>query len=188
LLVIRIPLSTNRPTTGWNSKDVPVATVPRGTLSKIQPLETQYDINAAMEREVGIGVPSKYLLFPVASLGTLATVILNRARRVRPQRTKKVRNRWSTGVRRPMAKAAAAGDTPNEIYGWYISTSVYKKGQEERAYQIRQGIKLLPHQTALLPPSRDLPVHEIEEQPKRHESQRRPEICMCRWRAETISH
>lgn len=118
MLVIRIPLSTNKPTTGWNSKDVPVATVPRGTLSKIQPLETQYDINAAMEREVGIGVPSKYLLFPVASFGTLATVMLKRARRVRPQRTKKVRKRWSTGVRRPIAKAAAAGDTPKDTCDW----------------------------------------------------------------------
>ena len=61
-----------------------------------------------------MGVPSKYLLFPVASLGTLATVILNRASLVRPQRTKKVRKRWSTGVRRPMAKAEAAGATPKE--------------------------------------------------------------------------
>jgi len=68
-----------------------------------------------MDSDVGMGVPSKYLLFPVASFGTLATVILKRARRVRPQRTKKVRKRWSTGVRRPMANAAAAGETPKEI-------------------------------------------------------------------------
>jgi len=93
LLVIMQPQRTKSPTTGWNSKMVPVPTVPNGMLSKIQPLDTQYAINAAMEREVGIGVPSKYLLFPVASLGTFATVILKRARRVRPQRTKKVRKR-----------------------------------------------------------------------------------------------
>jgi hypothetical protein len=93
---------------------VPSAHIPIGRLSSIQPLLTQYAINAAIEREVGIGVPSKYLLLPVASLGTLATVMLKRARRVRPQRTKNVRKRWSTGVRRPIAKAAAAGETPNE--------------------------------------------------------------------------
>ncbi|QSZ32032.1 hypothetical protein DSL72_001601 [Monilinia vaccinii-corymbosi] len=108
------PQSTKSPTTGWNSKTVPAPTVPKGILSNTHPLDTQYAIKAAMEREVGIGVPSKYLLFPVASLGTLATVMLKRARRVRPQRTKKVRKRWSTGVRRPMAKAAAAGETPKE--------------------------------------------------------------------------
>lgn len=95
---------------------MPVPQVPRGRFSKVQPFDTQYAINAAMEREVGIGVPSKYLLFPVASFGTLATVILKRASRVRPQRTKNVRKTWSSGVRRPIAKAAAAGETPKEIY------------------------------------------------------------------------
>lgn len=93
---------------------MPCATVPKGKSSRIQPCETQYAIRAAMDSEVGIGVPSKYCDFPVASLGTLATVMLKRARRVRPQSTKKVSRRWSTGVRRPMAKAAAAGETPNE--------------------------------------------------------------------------
>ena len=62
-------------------------------------------------------MPSKYCDFPVASLGTLATVMLKRASRVRPQRTKKVRRRWSRGVRRPMAKAAAAGEMPKETCG-----------------------------------------------------------------------
>jgi hypothetical protein len=33
----------------------------------------------------------------------------------------------------------------------------------EMVYQICQGIKLLPHQTALLPPSCNLAIHEIEE-------------------------
>jgi hypothetical protein len=46
---------------------------------------------AAIDRVVGMGVPSKYLDFPVLSLGSTATVTLNRARRVRPQRTKKLR-------------------------------------------------------------------------------------------------
>jgi hypothetical protein len=67
-----------------------------------------------MDNEVGIGVPSKYLLFPVASFGTFATVMLKRASRVRPQRTKNVRKMWSAGVRRPMANAAAAGESPKE--------------------------------------------------------------------------
>lgn len=92
LLVIMQPLSRNKPTTGWNSKAVPVNQVPKGIASRIHPFDTQYAINAAIDREVGIGVPSKYLLFPVASLGTLPTVTLKRANRVSPQRTKKVRN------------------------------------------------------------------------------------------------
>ncbi len=61
-------------------------------------------------------MPSKYFDFPVASLGRAWTVTLKRARRVKPQSTKKVRIKWSTGVRKPIAKAAAAGETPNDTY------------------------------------------------------------------------
>jgi hypothetical protein len=68
-----------------------------------------------MPNEVGIGVPSKYLLFPVLSFGNEETVTLKRARRVKPQRTKNERRRLSRGVRRPRANAAAAGATPNDI-------------------------------------------------------------------------
>jgi len=64
-----------------------------------------------------MGVPSKYLLFPVESLGTAETVTLKRARRVRPQRTKKERRSVSRGVRRPRAKAQMVGATPKEICG-----------------------------------------------------------------------
>ena len=60
-------------------------------------------------------VPSKYFDLPLLSLGSTATVTLNRARRVRPQRTKKVRKTWSRVVRIPSANAAAAGARPNEI-------------------------------------------------------------------------
>jgi hypothetical protein len=74
---------------------------------------------------VGIGVPSKYFDFPVASLGRAWTVTLNRASRVRPHKTKKVRMRWSTGVRRPMANAATAGDTPKETCCCNIPISHY---------------------------------------------------------------
>lgn len=69
----------------------------------------------AIESVVGIGVPSKYFDLPDLSLGKTATVTLNRASLVKPQRTKKARIRWSTKVRMPMANAAAAGATPNEI-------------------------------------------------------------------------
>ena len=47
------------------------------------------------------------------------TVTLKRARRVRPQRTKKERKAVSAAVRRPREKATAAGATPNEI--WVVS-------------------------------------------------------------------
>jgi len=70
----------------------------------------------AMDNVVGMGVPSKYFDFPVLSLGRTATVTLNRASLVRPQRTKNVRMRWSTGVRIPIANATAAGATPNETW------------------------------------------------------------------------
>lgn len=52
------------------------------------------------------------------------TVTLKRARRVRPHRTKKARQRWSRGVRKPMAKATAAGATPKDICCQGISTTV----------------------------------------------------------------
>ena len=66
--------------------------------------------------DVGIGVPSKYLLLPLASLGSTETVTLNRASRVRPQRTKNVRQSVSRTDRKPMVNATMAGATPNEIY------------------------------------------------------------------------
>lgn len=69
-----------------------------------------------MHKLVGMGVPSKYLDFPVASLGTFATVTLKRARRVRPQRTKNESKSWSRGVRSPRANAQTAGETPKETY------------------------------------------------------------------------
>ena len=89
--------------------------MPKGILSWVQLWETQYAIREAMERVVGMGVPSKYFDLPVLSLGRTATVTLNRASRVSPQRTKKASRRWSTVVRIPRANAAAAGARPNEI-------------------------------------------------------------------------
>lgn len=72
-------------------------------------------MSEAMPNVVGIGVPSKYLDLPVLSLGRTATVTLNRANRVRPQRTKNANRRWSTRVRAPRANAHAAGARPKEI-------------------------------------------------------------------------
>lgn len=68
-----------------------------------------------MESDVGIGVPSKYFDFPLLSLGRTAAVTLKRANLVKPQRTKKLKNRWSAKVRIPRANAATAGATPKEI-------------------------------------------------------------------------
>ena len=61
-------------------------------------------------------------------------------------------------------------------------------GERELTHQIRQTVQFLSHQTALVPPPRDFPVHKIEEQPKRHERQRRPDISECLRGPETVSH
>ena len=114
LEVIPIPQSTKIANTGWNSNN-PDPQVPNGSAAPTQPLLTQYAINPAIAMVVGIGVPSKYFAFPFLSFGTLSTETLKRARRVRPQRTKKTRMRWSIGVLKPRAKAAAAGERPKEI-------------------------------------------------------------------------
>lgn len=81
----------------------------------IAPSQTKYAIPATIVKLVGIGSPSKYWDFPVASLGTSATVALNRARRARPEQMKPVRITVSSNVRKPITKAKNAGATPNEI-------------------------------------------------------------------------
>ena len=77
-------------------------------------MNRQNDIIATMLRLVGAGNPSKYFDFPVASFGRDDTVTLNRASRVKAQRTKKDRKSVSRVERRPRAKAEAAGATPKE--------------------------------------------------------------------------
>lgn len=57
-----------------------------------------------------------------------------------------------------------------------------------RTYQIGQRIQLLAHQTALLPPSGDLAVHEIEEEPKGYEGEGEVHVTVgCRG-AEAVAH
>lgn len=55
-------------------------------------------------------------------------------------------------------------------------------------YQISQRIQLLPHQTALPPPPRDLAIKKVEKQPKRHKRQRRPHIPQLAGRAGHVAH
>ena len=117
LLTIAQPQPTKIPTIGWISM-TPCPQVPPKTPCWppfTVPWLTHQAMPATMARLEGIGVPSKYLLLPVASLGNAATVTLKRARRVRPQRTKKERRRVSSVLLRPSAKAHTAGETPKDI-------------------------------------------------------------------------
>lgn len=63
-------------------------TTPRGRFSCIRPMNVKVAMIADdVKHANGIGVPSKYLDLPLASFGSIATVTLNRASRVSPQRT-----------------------------------------------------------------------------------------------------
>ena len=116
MLVIRQPWIMNMATMGCTSKMESANQTPPGMASWIHPCDTQYAISASRPSVVGIGVPSKYAALPVASLGMSLAVTLKRASLVSPQRTKKARQRWSSGVRKPIANATIAGETPNEIW------------------------------------------------------------------------
>ena len=112
---IKHACTTNKPTTGCVAKGVPAASVPSGIRSRMEPWLTQYAIRAAIDNDVGAGVPSKYCDFPVLSFGSVATVTLNRASLRSAQMTKKVKQTWSTVVRMPIANAQAAGAAPKDI-------------------------------------------------------------------------
>lgn len=119
LLTIAHPCTTKTPTIGCTSSPIPRFHTPPMTPSlppSIMPLHTHHAMHETIPNEVGMGVPSKYRLLPVLSFGNEETVTLNRARRVRPQRTKKDRRRVSSGVRRPSANEQTAGATPNDIW------------------------------------------------------------------------
>lgn len=55
-------------------------------------------------------------------------------------------------------------------------------------YQIRERVQLLTHETALLPPSRNLSVKEVEEQAEWHECKRNPEVARVLRRAQAVPH
>lgn len=184
---IQHPCAKNRPTIGCTSNIVPCITVPNGISACVQPRETQNAMRPAMPKLVGIGRPSKYFALPLASLGTFPVVTLKRANLARPARTKQVRRSWSRGVRKPTAKAHIAGATPKEICTCCQQRTSLPSSVKQ-TYQIRQRIKLLPHQAALVPPSRDLAIEEIEEQPKRHERQRHPYVGRLVRRAHAVAH
>lgn len=81
----------------------------------MRPCLTQVAMIPTRNRDDGMGRPSMYFDLPVLSLGTSATVALNRARRAIPAQMKMVRRSVSTGVLIPTQKANTAGATPNEI-------------------------------------------------------------------------
>lgn len=88
LLTIKQPFNKKYATEGWNSNAEPFNATPSGTPSRTQPRETQnVRTDAIVKHANGMGMPSKYLDFPVLSLGSTATVTLNRAKRVKPQST-----------------------------------------------------------------------------------------------------
>lgn len=57
-----------------------------------------------------------------------------------------------------------------------VLSSFVASGFITKTHQIRQRIQLRAHQTTLLPPPCDLAIEKVEEQPKRHEAQREPEV------------
>jgi hypothetical protein len=84
----------------------------------------------------------------------------------------------------PRAKAAAAGDTPKDtwffvlVVGFHLvshcslAIGVGMKGEIKRiAYQVRQRVQFLSHETGLLPPPRDFTIHKVEEETERDEGE-----------------
>lgn len=122
------------PNAGWSPSGTGSWKIPNGsdsTLLMSRPA-TVYANSATMERELGIGRPSKWEILPVESFGKRATVALKRARRARPQHTKYVNPKASRLVRIPTAKAKAAGANPNDICRTGVLESL-----ASHAYQLR---------------------------------------------------
>lgn len=46
----------------------------------------------------------------------------------------------------------------------------------EGAYEVSERVEFLAHETGLLPPARDLAVHEVEEQAERDEAEGEVEV------------
>ena len=95
-------------------------------------------------RLVGMGVPSKYLTFPLLSLDSSATVALKRARRASPQQTKNVKTTTSKIFWNPQANPRTAGARPNEIYKQttklYLETDQEYCGNKQRQSQYNKVI------------------------------------------------
>ena len=88
LLTIKHAISRNKAVQACTSTGVPSSNKPYGSFSCIQPpLVRIVSIVSVVKQAKGIGVPSKYFDLPVASLGSIATVTLNRASLVNPHRT-----------------------------------------------------------------------------------------------------
>ena len=118
LLIIAQPQVKNTRLATWTLHGFPAARTPNGNPSfpSCQPSHNHILITPTNTRLVGIGNPSKYLAFPVTSLGSEPVVTLKRANRQRPARRKKDRIKVSIVVLRPRTYAITDGATPNEIY------------------------------------------------------------------------
>lgn len=82
------PINAKAAKTGWNSSTVSGNMTPRGIWSCMRPIAKKTAIMVETDKQAkGMGVPSKYLDLPDLSLGSMATVTLNLANRVKPQRT-----------------------------------------------------------------------------------------------------
>lgn len=89
-------------------------------------------------------------------------------------------------VRKPRAKATAAGATPNEIFPEV--SLCHEAPVITVAYQVSQRIQFLPHQRRLLSPSCDLAVEEIKEKAQWHEPQCQPQVCQIFGVRKAIAH
>lgn len=65
---------------------------------------------------------------------------------------------------------------------------IFSVGRDKETYQISQRIQLLAHKTTLLPPARDFPIHEIEEQAEGHEREGGPEVSQGGGGPEAVPH
>ena len=61
------------------------------------------------------------------------------------------------------------------------------KEKGSRTHQVCEAVQLLAHQAALAAPPRHLAVHEVEEQPERHEGEGRPRVGERGRRAEAVA-
>lgn len=63
------------------------------------------------------------------------------------------------------------------VGGSVVRMLCWRKG----AYQVSERVEFLAHETGLLPPARDLPVHEVEEQAERDKAEGEVEVGVVVW-------